>query len=394
MVIFKKILFIFLFFSVFAVFAQKLPSESEKLIDEVINAYMQKHEVPGLAIAVVDNSKVASFYYGNENLSQKKPVTARTIFEIGSLSSIMTSLLVAQEVDFAKMNLDTSIRQYISTLPENYNDVTVKDLATHMAGLPFLPAKKIQNKQDLQNYLQTECSDPEAEEEWQYSHLGYGLLGEALETETGKDFAKLYYRHIALPLGMHNIAIEVVDRWEHHFAQGYDKDNHTVTHKKDELFSAATGLKILAGDMQNFLIAAVGLRSISDRVLYPMRMTQAAYVNLGDRKQGLGWEIHTLNKGTIPSLRAALNESIMRKKSIKEIYDSPLFNGKNLFDKFGQTNGFNAYIAVIPAKKSGIMILQNKNLKHEAIKKLGREILFKLTNMIENSANNTMINKT
>ena len=66
---------------------------------------------------------------------------------------------------------------------------------------------------------------------------------------------------------------------------------------------------------------------------------------------------------------------------MREVYAQPKFNGDALIDKTGSTRGFRTYIAVIPNKRAGIVILTNRVVTNSEIVNTGREILFKLTNI-------------
>ena len=108
-------------------------------------------------------------------------------------------------------------------------------------------------------------------------------------------------------------------------------------------------------------------------------MTQAVYVELPNKMQGLGWEVHPLDKQYI---RGLLNdEDKLEPRDVLEVYKKPIYSGEMLINKTGGTDGFRTYIAVIPDKKTGIVILVNKFIPGGVIARTGREILFKLNNI-------------
>src|SRR5262249_31303720 len=135
--------------------------------------------------------------------------------------------------------------------------------------------------------------------EWQYSNFGVGLLGSALENSSHKTINELYYRRILSPLHMQPIGFTVPTKLKMNYAQGYDKDDKPVAPSSGGLFKAAWDVKMSAQDMQHFLSAAIGLPGTPDRIFYPMRMTQSAYVKLPNKMQGLAWEIHTIKPNHI-----------------------------------------------------------------------------------------------
>lgn len=353
------------------------PSAQDVYVGEKVTAFMQQHHIPGMAVEMVVNGKPKDYYFGYQDEAKSSPVIAKTIFEIGSISKIMTSLLIAQEVDWAKMQFNDPITKYVPDLPKNWEKIRLQDLATHTAGLPFMPTESLHAKTDLTNYVNTKLSNAKAGQDWRYSNIGVSLLGAALENSTESDFGDLYRRHILNPLQMVNGA-SIPAAYEKYYAQGYNAQGKPVPHEQAEAMLSAYGLKASALDMKNFLRAAIGLEGTTARVFYPMRMTQSIYVHVGDDYQGLGWMIHKLEDGQ----RRLLQGQDYQGKgplAIRDTYGRALFNNNTLIDKNGMTDGFAAYIAVLPSKQSGIVILANKQVKDKQIAILAREILFHLS---------------
>lgn len=349
------------------------------VINQTIGELMKKNAIPGVAVLLYVEGKPYAYYFGYANPDKKIPVTQHTIFEMGSISKIMTSILLAQEVDFAKMGFSDPIDKYIHGLPDSFDDITLQDLATHTSGLPFNLPKTIQSRKALEGYFAKWAPEYASEEQWQYSNIGVGLLGDALVNATGKDFDKLYLRHILIPLKMQPITSNVPKRLQRFYAQGYDQAGKPVEPLGAILFPAAGGLKVSAGDMQRFLSAAIGLPDTPVRVLYPMLMTQSVFVKLPDSMQGLGWQIHSLRDNRRNLLHAP-EVADLGPIAVEEVYDRPMFKDTMLIDKTGATRGFRAYIAVIPNKKAGIVILANKNISNGEIVNAGRAALLKLVN--------------
>ena len=349
-------------------------------IKQTITNYMQKNNIPGVAVELYIDGKPFSYYFGYANYDKKTPMSKHTIFEVGSISKVMTSLLLAQEVDAAKMQLDDSITKFMPQLPDTYEDITLKNLATHTSGLPFNLPPSVTTQALLEKYLQKWKPPYEAEDEWQYSNVGIGMLGYSLEAITHKHFNQLYLTNIAKPLGMQPIGLFVPHRYQQYVAQGYNQEEQPVKPLQMKLFYSAGGIKVSAHDMQLFLRAAIGLPGTPERIFYPMRMTQVAYVELSDNMQGLGWEVNSITYDRIDHLLKP-RPIDLKPIEITEIFDHPVFDGNLLIDKTGMTDGFRSYIALIPNKKSGIVILTNKRATDAAIVKVGREILFKLAKM-------------
>jgi beta-lactamase class C len=369
-------LLIFLFHTV-GVYAESRAQVNTNIVNATISAFMKENAIPGVAASLYVDGQPSSYYYGFANLDKKIAVTDKTIFEVGSISKVMTSILLAQEVDFAKMYLTDPVTKYVKDLPSSFDHITLQSLATHTSGLPFTIPASVTTETELQAYFANWKANNNFQNRWQYSNVGIGLLGDALEEATNWDFNKLYTRHILNPLHMQAIGITVPAKFNKYYAQGYDKTGDPIHPTEPRFFKAAYGLKMMAGDMQKFLGAAIGLPGTPPRVMWPMRLTQSIYVKYADQLQGLGWSIHPLSDNHLSALLQK-NQANFGPARVQTIYERPLYDGNALIDKTGETNGFRAYIAVIPNKKTGIVILANKNVPRAVIVKTGRELLFKL----------------
>lgn len=357
-------------------YAQDSDNQTASIVKQAVSAMMQQQAIPGVAVELYVQGKPYAYYFGYANQTKKIPMSGNTIFELGSISKLMTSLLLAQEIDIAKMNLSDPITKYLPDLSQDYADISLQTLATHTSGLPFTVPKNITTVTGLHQYLMHWSPDDAPGEQWLYSNFGIGMLGYAIESSTHRNFNQLYRRHILNPLGMQPIGINVPAALKKYYAQGYDQNGNQVPPMEPGVFPAAGAIKASAQDMQHFLRAAIGLIGTPDRIFYPMRMTQTVYVEIADKMQGLGWQIQPITpENKIKLLHTG--EAILGPVAVKDIVDKPTFNGDALIDKTGSTEGFRAYIAVIPNQKSGIVILVNKNVPNSVIVNTARDILFK-----------------
>lgn len=368
----KMLLFVFLCFSLTA-FAEPI-EVNESMVKETVSALMKKHHIPGVAVAIYTNGKPTTYYFGYADLEKKKPITKQTIFELGSLSKIFTSLLFTQAVDNEKLQLNTPVSKY---LPRLDTHLSLQDLATHTAGLPSTLPKAIATRSQLDQYLEGLRPNTDRSERV-YSNLGVGLLGFALEAETQTDLDTLYRKQILQPLGMRPIGLTVPKNLERFYAQGYDQQGRKVSHINAELLGGAYAIKASADDMKRFLGAAVGLETTPWSITFPMRLTQSTYVKLSNANQGLAWLIHPLTSETMSTLLREVHKVEFTPVRIKERLPAPIYNGNALIDKTGGTDGFRSYIAVVPNKKLGIVLLANKSLPDNSLAITGREILFRM----------------
>jgi beta-lactamase class C len=364
--------------------ATPAPAIHADIVNAAIQKFIDENHLPGVIVELYVDGKPESYYFGYANPNLQTPMNPNTIFEVGSLSKVMTSIVLAQEIDAAKMQLDAPVKKYLPALSDDFAEITLKNLATHTSGLPFSLSDEMKNKiktrKELNQYLATFYPDDVVDDQWAYSNFGIGVLGFALENVTHKPLDELVRQQLLIPLGMQPIACTVPPALQKNYAAGFDKDGNAVPPMPLGLFAAAGHYKASATDMQHFLSAAIGLPGTPERILYPMRMTQAVYVELPTKMQGLGWDIHPLDPEYIHPLLSD-DEKLLDPKEIVEIYKKPIYSGDMLIDKTGGTDGFRTYIAVIPNKQSGIVILTNKFVPGGAIARTGRDILFKLNHI-------------
>jgi CubicO group peptidase (beta-lactamase class C family) len=359
-----------------SLFCVTVIAEAEQFpyVPAMLTSFMQEHHVPGMAVMVFGEGKPEQYYLGNATPDQA--VTKRTIFELGNVSDLLTAVLVAQQVDYAKMQLKTPITEYLIDIPKNFEKVTLQNLVTHVAGLPYSVPSQVQTREQLMAFLAQQKL--KVGKTWRDSLIDTGLLGYALEVVSHKSFNQLYRGRLLGPLGMQAIALTVPAYLEKYYAQGYGRNDKPVPHQTLGILPAADGIKASAYDMQQFLTAAIGFKHTPPQVFYPMRLTQSVFLKLPNRMQGLGWNIYELSMSSIRQLLYSAQDN-PGPLAVTDMPAQPLYNGNLLFDKVGSTEGFTAYIAVVPGRKSGIVVLANKALDHQAIILLARNILFKVS---------------
>lgn len=314
---FKKIIIttaLFFLSPGFAV-ADATVKNSADVVKQEITTFSVNNHIPAVAVQIFHDGKPFSLYLG-----EAKPTTQ---FDVSSLNDIMTGLVLAQQVDAAKVQLKTPIREFFPVILDAEGKITLRTLATNTSGWP---AKANQPS--------------EVDEIWQPSPTGMMMLTKALEIATHKNMAELYQRHIFSVLGMRDVKVSAVE------------------------------LKMSATDMQKFLSAAIGLPGTPESVLYPMRLTQTAFIELNDGMIGLGWQIDGNGEQKTP----ADNSEEVAENAVKDVPARPVFKADR---KYHKTTS-NTYIAVLPNKKSGVVILLSAPVDNQALTQLGQKILMEL----------------
>ncbi|HJR75046.1 MAG TPA: serine hydrolase [Luteimonas sp.] len=120
----------------FAAPAQPADEPAERT-DRAVQAFMAKYQVPGAQVAVAkDGAIVFSRAYGKANVALDVPATLQNVFTLASITKAFTGLAAMQAVEAGKLDLSAPVSRYLDDLPEAWRAVTIRQLLSHMSGLP------------------------------------------------------------------------------------------------------------------------------------------------------------------------------------------------------------------------------------------------------------------
>lgn len=304
---------------------------------------VQKRAV-GIVVAVTDPSGHRTIAYGARSLEDREPVSGRTVYDIGSLTKVFTALLLAQDVEQGHLKLNGPVRGCVAQptgllAPTGGREVTFADLATHTSGLPLRPdnlvSKDPENKyagyteEDLLAFLAKFQSQKPPGTAYEYSNVGYGLLGVALSRCNQRDFASLLRTRITAPLGMSDTAIEPTADMREREAAGYDMDFRRAPHWDFGALAPAGSLRSTADDLIKFLDAALGLK--------PSALTPSFGGMTSVERKG----------GMLPATAIALGWNIYR------------HDGREVVWKNGNVGGFRAFMGYETTSRTGVVALAN-----------------------------------
>jgi len=326
-----------------------------------------------MVIGLIDPNGTQFYGYGKLSNSSNATVNENTIFKIGSITKVFTTILLADMVNKGLINLDDPIEKYLPSnvsVPQfNGHKITVEDLATHTSGLPEFPDNyctsffdlyksgvqdTVQFRTDLFNCTKdytfeqlyqalsnfTLTREPGSKSE--YSSFGIDLLGHIMTLKSNmSSFDKLVERNIINVLGMNDTGFALSDALKSRLAVGHFNGQELPTMNWSKPIDPSGALHSTASDMLKFLSANMGLiKTKLDDAMQESHLIRhdTGYVlpnNLqaSDKNEnmgvyiGLGWFI-TTNFG---------HEVIWH-------------NGATI-------GGYNAYMAFNPTTERGIVIL-------------------------------------
>ncbi len=246
--------------------AERLAPDAE--VRAILKERVDSRRSAGIVVGILDEGGRRVVAYGDAG-SADKPLDGNTVFEIGSITKVFTSSLLADMVRRGEVKLDDPASKYLPAsvrLPSrNGREITLLDLATQTSGLPRLPGnmapKDPRNPyadysvDQLYDFLSHYTLTRDIGEKYEYSNLGVGLLGNVLARRAGMTYEELITKRILEPLEMRDSAITLSVSMKARLAPGHDAGGAAVANWDLPALAGAGALRSTANDMLKFLAA-------------------------------------------------------------------------------------------------------------------------------------------
>jgi beta-lactamase class C len=339
----------------------------ETVVDEAIQPLMAKDHIPGMAVGVIVAGQPRVFNYGVASTQTGQPVTNRTLFELGSVSKTLTATLASlADVDH-QLSLSDSVSKYLPSLDRApFGRLSLLELGTHTpGGLPLQVPDDIRDEAGLMRYFRAWRPAHAPGTYRTYSNVGIGTLGLITADSMGQDFTQLMQGRLFPALGLQDSFIDVPAAREADYAQGYTKQGQPVRMTGGVLAPQAYGVKSTAADMLRFVAGNMTPGGLDPTLQRAITQTHTGYFKAGPLTQDLVWEqypypvaLKTLLAGNGPAM-------IFDGMPATRLQPPEAPRGDVWINKTGSTNGFGSYVAFIPDRRLGIVILGNRNFPIE-----------------------------
>jgi CubicO group peptidase (beta-lactamase class C family) len=329
-----------------AVSAVQLRSDADirRILAERLEGFEQRVSIIVGTIGPAGRRVVA---HGAMGLTDARSVNGDTLYEIGSITKVFTSLILADMVERGEVALDDPVAKYLPgtvKVPQRGGkQITLYDLSTHRSGLPrmpsnFAPKDPLNPYPDypvarLYEFLSAYELSRDIGAEYEYSNLGAGLLLHALARRSGMDAERLLRERVFRPLGMTATVVLLSP-----FLKSRMSTPHTSVFRLaptprwdfTEVFAGAGALRSSANDMLTFLAANLGYTKTSlsgamARMLAVRRDATASFTI------GLGWRVE------------------------------PQKDGMDIVWHGGATYGSRTFTGFDPRSRTGVVVLSNYN---------------------------------
>jgi CubicO group peptidase (beta-lactamase class C family) len=308
---------------------------SDEIREILVKRVDQQKQAAGILVGVIEPNGRRIVGYGNLAKGDSRPVDGNTIFEIGSVTKVFTSLVLADMVNRKEVALDDPAAKYLPEsvkMPERGGkSITLLDLSTHSSGLPPLPTnlkpEADYSMEDLYQFLSGYTLPRDPGSEYEYSNLGAGLLGHLLACRAGTDYESLIRSRIARPLGMPDTGIALSSSMKQRMATGHNAMLAPVANSDLPTPVAGAGaLRSSANDVLTFLGAFLGYKES------PLAPAMKAMLEVrrpaGQATIGLGWIIMSVH-------------------------------GREIAGHNGRTGGFCSTLGYNPEERIGVVVLSN-----------------------------------
>ncbi|HXY33383.1 MAG TPA: serine hydrolase, partial [Planctomycetaceae bacterium] len=253
---------------------------------------------------VLHDGKQEVLGYGRMSRDDRRAPDGDTIYELGSVTKVLTGILLADAVVQGRVKLDQPAGQQLPAgvkMPANGDRaITLKDLVTDVSGLPRIPDNlKLGDPnnpyadyraEDLYAFLNNHQLALTPGEKYEYSNLGQGLLGHLLSLEAKSTYEELVRKRIAEPLKMSSTTITIDKASRSRFAPGHTEDGRPAANWDLPVLAGAGAVRSTANDM--LLLAAANLAPPKNKLGEALELAwtiQRKPLQKGEPPLGLGW---------------------------------------------------------------------------------------------------------
>ena len=295
-----------------------------------------------IVVGVIDANGRRVVSYGSLAKNDTRRLDGNTVFEIGSMSKVFTSLVLMDMVRRGEVALADPVSKFLPAsvkMPErNGRQITLADLSTQSSGLPLMPSNfnpKDPNNpyadytvQQMYDFLSGYQLTRDIGSQFEYSNLGVGLLGHVLTLRAGMSYEALVRARVLDPLGMKDTRVDLNPEMKTRLAVGHGETAAPVENWDIPTLAGAGALRSTANDVLTFLAANLGYTKT------PLAQNMADEVSIR-RPTGT------------PNMEIAYNWLVQSK------------DGNTIIWHNGGTGGYRTYMGYDPKARTGVVVLAN-----------------------------------
>jgi CubicO group peptidase (beta-lactamase class C family) len=344
----KLILISFLFFEAATIYPQQIDKNTQ--YDSFIRSFIKSTHIAGLSVAVIENGKISFMKsYGVKSFETNETVTNESVFHTASVSKCFAAVAIHQLCERGILNLDDPIIKFLPYFKMDdprYKQITLKQILNHTSGIPD-PLLNFWSNTDTDDGVAESfvmnLSDLKLVDEpgnnWHYSNLAYDILADIISKVSGKTFEDYMMENIFNPLDMKNSdfllsRINTELRTSPHVLYRAIVPTIPQLYPYSREHAPSSTLTSNITDMSKWAMTILnkgeyhGKRIFSESTFYKMIEPQVP-INK-NQKMALGWFL----------------------ESYKEL---------NIISHAGGDEGYRSYLAMVPDRSLGIIMLCNSD---------------------------------
>jgi CubicO group peptidase (beta-lactamase class C family) len=374
----------------------KLVPELDKWLAEDQRA----NGAPGLGVGIVlSGETVYAKGFGLRDIEGQKPFTEATPFPIASITKSFTAMAILKLRDEGKLDLDVPASRYYPPLAKlaaatgDAPPVTLRHLLTHSSGMPednpWADVTENLTDAELAKILDGGVTSRAAGAAFEYSNIGYGVLGRVIEKVSGMPMRMYVSRAILEPLGMKHSGWAPEDFPPGTLSIGYrgregshDPDAPRVIAPAEHLgvMDAAGGLHTTIEDLARYVAFQVSAwPPRDDRESGPLRRSSVREMQQGMRRTNWGDFVARLT-ARFPPATARMGDSGLALHSFAYGFGWSTHvtcTTDGMVEHSGGLPGYNSFLVMIPEASVGFIGLLNDERQHSQALKAMIDVLRK-----------------
>lgn len=304
-------------------------------------------DVPGIAFGMINNDTVVyADAHGLRNLQTKRPMNARSVFHMASVSKPFVATAIVQLVEQGKIDLDEKLTHYLpyfEMADERYKDISIRQMLAHTSGIPntgdYEWDKPQYDEGAAERYVRSHKTltlDFTPGEKYSYSNPAFDILCDVIAKVSDLPFEDYMKKNIFEPIGMKNSTF---------YKPEVSEDLATSPHILDDSLRISVseiypynrrhaGSSTLHSNVEDMLLWAkmnLNKGSIDGRQIYneaSYKLLTTIHTPEGSRKVGLSW-------------------------FLGNVHETPVYYHS------GQDTGFKTFFAFMPEKRSAVVMMVN-----------------------------------
>lgn len=335
-----------------------LPAPARDRFDEIrarIRSALVEQSVPSVAVSVVKDGKIVwEEGFGWADRERRIPATAQTMYTLASNTKPIAATGLMTLVRDKQLDLDKPVNDYLGSAKlvarvGDAREATVRKVANHTSGLPihwrFIYEQdnkpgELSMDETILHYGNLVTAPGE---KYEYSNLGYGVLGYVMERLSGKSFGDFMRQEVFVPLGMTRTSVDVEPDLRDYVARRYDAKGAPLPFYGDDCPASASILSS-AHDMARFALFHLKAHLADQKAILPDALID---------------EMHRETTGMAEAKQPGVDFRAEEEGYGVGFFITRDYHGYRLVAHAGGNPGMTTLMVLVPAEKLGVVVLTN-----------------------------------